>query len=183
MKSVLFACTAFAAFWTSGSAFGAALVLGEGPAQACYEAARADRNDILALRTCNSAFETALSHSDRVATSINRGIILVNRRDPEAALADFNRAISLDPESGEAYVNRGAALVLMAEYDEAILSLTRGIELASDELHKAYFNRAIAYEELGQVRNAYEDYSRAAELAPDWQMPRAELARFTVTRR
>jgi tetratricopeptide (TPR) repeat protein len=68
------------------------------------------------------------------------------------------------------------------EYEAAVESITRGIGLNTEEPHKAYYNRAIAYEAIGNVRAAYDDYTRAAELAPEWAQPRTELARFTVRR-
>jgi tetratricopeptide (TPR) repeat protein len=182
MRSILFACTALAAFLGATSAFGAAMVIGTGPAQGCYQAARADRSDLRSLETCNQALDGDLNRHDRVATRVNRGIILINRRQPEAALADFDRALRMNPELGEAHVNRGAALMMKNEYEAAVEAITRGIGLNTEEPHKAYYNRAIAYEAIGNVRAAYEDYTRAAELAPEWAQPRTELTRFTVRR-
>jgi tetratricopeptide (TPR) repeat protein len=124
-----------------------------------------------------------LTRADRTATRVNRGIVLVNRRQADAAIADFDRAIRMNPALGEAHVNRGAALMLKSEYEEAVEAITRGIGLNTEEPHKAHYNRAIAYEALGNLRAAYDDYTRASELAPEWREPRAELARFTVRRR
>lgn len=183
MLRTVIACAALGALSWAGAASAAVMVLGEGPASACYEAARADRSDRDALHDCDMALEGPITLRDRVATRINRGIIYVNRRQADLALADFNEAIRLSPELGEAHVNRGAALMLSGDFDAAIASINEGIALNTNEMHKAYFNRAIAYEELGQLRLAYEDYQRAASLAPDWGSPRAELARFSVRRR
>jgi len=181
MRTLLAAGLAIAAL-SAGSASAAVMVLGDGPAKACYEAARDDRSDLEALRDCNAALEGALSRHDRMATSINRGIVYVNRRQAESALHDFDDAIRLNPNSGEAFVNRGAALLLAGDYTGAIASIDRGIALETGEIHKAYFNRAIAHEEMGDLRAAYEDYQTAATLSPEWSVPRAELARFTVRR-
>jgi tetratricopeptide (TPR) repeat protein len=118
MRNILFACTALAAFLGTTSAFGAVMVIGAGPAQACYHAALADRSDLRSLEVCNQALDGDLNRRDRVATRVNRGIILINRRQAEAALADFDRAIRMNPELGEAHVNRGAALMMQNEYEE-----------------------------------------------------------------
>jgi tetratricopeptide (TPR) repeat protein len=182
MLRTAIACAALGALGI-GAASAAVMVLGEGPAAACYEAARADRGDREALRDCDMALEGPITLRDRVATRINRGIIYVNRRQADQALVDFNEAIRLDPELGEAHVNRGAALMLRGDFRGAIDSINEGIALDTAELHKAYFNRAIAHEELGQLRAAYEDYQRAASLAPEWRSPQVELARFSVRRR
>ena len=49
------------------------------------------------------------------------------------------------------------------------------------EPEKAYYNRGVAEERLGDVRSAYFDYRTASQLKPDWSLPKIELARFTVT--
>jgi Flp pilus assembly protein TadD len=49
-----------------------------------------------------------------------------------------------------------------------------------NEAEKAYYNHAVANEELGNVREAYFDYRKPAELKPEWEEPRVKLTRFTV---
>ena len=103
------------------------------------------------------------------------------RRDDDArALADFNAAVTLTPDSGEAHLMRGAALVELGRYAEAIETLTRAVSMNPERPERAYFYRAAAYEEVGDAHAAYRDYQRAAELAPDWRAPSLELARFQV---
>ena len=110
----------------------------------------------------------------------NRGVLLFTQKDFPEALADFDMAIQLEPGLGLLYVNRGYTLTAMQRWEESIAAYTSGIELVAPELDKAYFNRAIAHEELGNIRQAYQDYKKAAELNPAWEEPRAELARFNV---
>jgi hypothetical protein len=50
------------------------------------------------------------------------------------------------------------------------------------EKHDPAHPRAIAHENLGDLTAAYRDYSKAAELDPDWDAPKKELTRFTVKR-
>lgn len=52
-----------------------------------------------------------------------------------------------------------------------------------DTMAQSYFGQGIAHEELGHQREAYFDYFRASELAPEWTDPKQELERFTVIRR
>ena len=73
-----------------------------------------------------------------------------------------------------------ASMVALKRWAEGVASLTKGIELMPLEPEKAYYNRAIALEELGKVREAYFDYLKAAELAPLWEQPKMQLTRFTV---
>ena len=50
------------------------------------------------------------------------------------------------------------------------------------EKHDPAHARPIAHENLGDLTAAYRDYSKAAELDPDWDAPKKELTRFTVKR-
>lgn len=182
MLAALSVSAAALVYATHGPAHGASSVLGPGPARACYEAANSGRADLASLLDCDTAISGAeLNARDRAATVVNRGVIHLLRRDAASALKDFDLAIAWRPDLGEAYVNRGAALILQGDYQGAITSINRGLELGAEDPHEAYFNRAIAHEKLDDMRAAYADYRRAIELKPDWALPQQELARFTVT--
>jgi len=90
--------------------------------------------------------------------------------------------VKLDPTMGEAFVNRGAALVAQRRFQEGVVEIDRGLALGADEPEKAYFNRALAWEGLDDMKAAWLDYQKALEIRPDWDAPRRELTRFTVTR-
>jgi len=166
-----------------GAAVAASTVYGQGPGHLCYEGARSGRADARALADCDEALGSAaqLSQRDTAATLVNRGVIRLQRRDAPAALADFDRAIQVRPSLGEAHVNRGAALILRGDFAGAVVAIDRGLELGAADPHEAYFNRAIAWEQLDNLPQAYADYRKAQALAPDWPLPAQELARFTVT--
>jgi len=161
-------------------------VMGGGLAQACSKAARsASRGSIVdqqAVQDCTLALETeTLSTRDRAGTFINRGVLLLSRSDYRAALKDFDSAVYFAPNLGEAYVNRGAALIAQHQFAEGIVEIDRGLTLGSEEPWKAYFNRGVAHEFLDDMKDAYLDYRTASELKPDWNEPKQELARFTLT--
>ena len=59
--------------------------------------------------------------------------------------------------------------------------IDRGLALGVREPQKAWYNRGVANEGLGDLTAAYRDYSRAAELDPEWTAPKSELARFSVS--
>jgi tetratricopeptide (TPR) repeat protein len=133
------------------------------------------------LRLCTYALDQdALDSHDRAGTFINRGTLYLKRKAYEDGLKDFDAAVKLGPDIGEAHVNRGAALVGLRRFAEARAELDRGLELHPSEPEKAYFNRATARELLGDVAGAYADYTKAVELAPGWQPPLDELKRFKV---
>lgn len=164
----------------------------DGYAQMCSEAAhKPDRNRLFeqtgsrllvsGLEVCNLAIRQGdLTVLDLAGSYINRGVLHFGNGDYQLALQDFDAAIALTQELPEAFVNRGYALVALERWAESINAFERGIELGAPDLARAHFNRAIAHEELGQLREAYADYRKASELDPEWEAPRKELARFTV---
>ena len=161
----------------------AAYVLGGGLANACSQFALDGRSDDYSLNTCTYALESeVLVKRDRAATLVNRGVIQLRRKKYEAANRDFDTAIKLQPAMGEAWVNRGAALIAQRRWQEGMADIDKGLTLAPDEPEQAYFNRALAWEALDDMEAAWRDYTKAAELKPEWDAPRKELVRFTVTR-
>ena len=182
----------------AGTARAVVIVLGDGFAQNCYEAAYAVSKDLMYIppvltgsqidltpvQLCNAALEqsTLVGHN-LAGTHVNRGVLLFLQGDHAAALKDFEAAIRIDADIGEAHANRGASLVAMKRWADSIPSITKGIELQAAEIEKSYYNRAIANEELGNVRGAYFDYMKAAELKPDWEAPKVQLSRFMVRKK
>jgi tetratricopeptide (TPR) repeat protein len=181
MRCASFAlATLLAAAPLSGTASAYVTVFDSSSANACYQHARDDLSSPEALDDCNSALSEALNSRNRAGTHVNRGIIFMNRDAYDRALADFDRAIALEPTLAEGHINRGAALLAQHDYAGAIAAIDRGLALDPEDPSRAYYNRAVAHEELGRLRAAYEDYRRAAELAPNWDVPRTELTRFRV---
>ena len=135
-----------------------------------------------AVDTCTAALESeALTRNDLAAAHINRGVVQLTMMGAiEDARLDFEAAATLDPDLGESYANRGAALVAEERFAEAIVEIERGMALGLKEPWKAYFNRALARERSNDVRGAYLDFQKALELKPGWQMAATELARFQV---
>lgn len=183
-----------------GSAGGAyaqsTTVFGGGMAQVCSEAARAEvkANDerrgemkiaITAndgLLACDRALATEpLRTRDLAATHVNRGVLLMGRMKYPAALADYDSAVRIRPKLAEGHANRGAALIALGRYQEGVAEITLGLELNTEFPEKSYYNRALGREQLDDFKGAYLDYQKALELKPDWEEPRVQLTRFTLT--
>jgi tetratricopeptide (TPR) repeat protein len=159
-------------------------VVSDTSAAMCAKAASLGLADADSLQACGDAIEHGgLDRHDLVATYVNRGSVSMNRRDYLAARADFERAIEMDPDAGEAWMDRGAIDILEHRYREGIADTTKGLELGVRDPAKAYFNRAVAYEGVGDEQSAYADYQEAMVLQPGWDLPKRELLRFTVTRK
>jgi tetratricopeptide (TPR) repeat protein len=115
---------------------------------------------------------------------VNRGIIHMQGRDIESAVADYRAAIAIDPDLAEAHVNLGIALLHRGGQDQAAIeTLTRALEMKPTRPEVALYTRAVAHEMVGNVREAFEDYSAAAAAAPDWKEPAEQLKRFSVERK
>lgn len=181
----LLALTAVATLAGSVTASQAAVtVIGGGMAHACSEAALDGLSALKYEAICTMALDSELlSLRDRAGTYVNRGVLKLRRKEFASAQFDFNRAIETKPDLGDAYVNRGAAAVGAKRYADGLADLNKALELGVDEPEKVYYNRALAFEGLDDLKAAYFDYKKAVELKPGWEMPAKELARFTVERR
>jgi len=179
VAAVGFAC--LSAALTSTAASASTLVIGQSNAAACYQNALSQNTSRRAINGCDAALDAdTLTRRDRAATHINRGILRHYRDDEDGALDDFQAALNLRPSMGEAYSNLALIYARRQQWSEAVEALDHGIALAPSLLHRSYFSRGVAREELGDLAGAYADFSQAAQLAPDWAAPQRELERFTV---
>lgn len=96
----------------------------------------------------------------------NRGVDHAAKNEFALAIADYNKAIELDPNYSNAYLNRGVAYGSMNEIDSAFLDFNKVIELSPDDPF-GYYNRAFAYQNIGEYEQAILDYSKAIELDPN----------------
>lgn len=96
----------------------------------------------------------------------NRGAAYVEQGDFHQALADFTKAIALEPNNDEGYYNRGVVYHKQDNWDQAIEDYTKAIELNPDN-DQAYNNRGAVYQKQGNLDKAIEDHTRAIELNPD----------------
>jgi tetratricopeptide (TPR) repeat protein len=94
-----------------------------------------------------------------------RGFSYAARGDLERAIADYTRAIELDPGNRNDWIGRGVARLRKGDVDGAIADFDRAIQLKPDEA-LAYNDRAAAYSGKRDLRRAVEDYNRAIALNP-----------------
>ncbi|MEX0740341.1 MAG: hypothetical protein WD071_13445 [Pseudohongiella sp.] len=159
------------------------------------------------IQLCTLAVQEGGEAANRAASYNNRGVLHFAAANFDDALADFTEAVHLEDTLTFAHINRGNIFNLREQWAQAISAFDRAIELGIEprpgrvgettessasrqasearavrELARAHFNRGIAHENLEQLREAYLDYLRASELAPEWEEPRRELERFEVVR-
>ena len=137
-----------------------------------------------AIESCTRALgEENLRARDEAATYINRGILYRVESHSAAAEADFDRAISIDPKLSEAWLNKGYLKLRQNHAHEALPLLEKGIALGPSRPAMAYLARGLAYEDMGDLRQAYDDLVRARDLEPAWSEPGKYLARYAVRNR
>ncbi len=156
------------------------VLINDNNARSCYRAAgiaaRIHYTSSSELEKCTLALtRSALSPRDRAATLTNRGIIHMALNHFDAAIEDFNGALELKPEFGEIHVNIGNIYFINDDYHGAVEEYTFAIEKETTKAHVAYINRGMAYEKIGDVKNAENDYRVALELLPGASLPRVRL--------
>jgi tetratricopeptide (TPR) repeat protein len=174
--------TSLAALAFLGAASAQVFVVGGGLARECFDIATGESyNFRLADETCSRALrEETMTRGNRAATYVNRGVMRMRDRQFERALSDYDNAISIVPDLGAAFLNQGAAHIYRKDFSPALISLNKAIELQTDDLFAAHYNRAIARENTGDVPGAYHDFQKALELKPGWSLAERQLSRFYV---
>ena len=98
---------------------------------------------------------------------VNRGIEKAKNGDLDGAIADFDRAMQLNPKDDAPYYNRAQARRLKKDTAGAIADYTRAIEFGSTN-PAAYNNRGNARAENNDREGAISDYTHAIELKPNY---------------
>lgn len=88
--------------------------------------------------------------------------------EPEKAIEDYTVSIDNDKAligfgSVSAFTNRSWAFIVLQQYEKAINDATEAISI-NPEFADSYYNRAIAYDNLGQKDKAAADQKKACEL-------------------
>ncbi len=91
----------------------------------------------------------------------NRTLAYLERGEKELALADAGRLAAARPDLPKSFINRGAVLAVMKEYDKALRDFDRALELDPGN-PQARLNRARLFQDRGDFRAAEQEYLAAA---------------------
>src|SRR5260370_23845391 len=110
---------------------------------------------------------TARSRSTRTAPSafFNRAGALAASGEMDRALADYDRAIELDPKDADAHVGRGRAHYQKKDFAAAVADYDAALGLVPND-PTALAERGDAHERAGLYDRAAEDYSRLIAIDP-----------------
>ncbi len=102
-----------------------------------------------------------------------RGRFYTTNNEGELAIADFSKALQIEPTSAICLFERGFAYALAKDYDAAINDFTAVAPLHPDwgkssVVTEVYFNRGVALSEKKKHRAAIRDFDRAIRIKPDY---------------
>ncbi len=96
-----------------------------------------------------------------------QGLQQAKTGDLAGAIASYDRAIELQPESPEYWFNRGLTLFHLERFAEAVAAYDTAIDLKPDH-YKAWYNRGGTLGELGLFAEAIASFDQAIEVHPNY---------------
>lgn len=95
----------------------------------------------------------------------SQGITKANGGDPRGSIADYTKAITLDPSFVSAFTNRGSAYAAFGENAKAMADFDHAISLKPDDWN-AFSYRGELKQKLGDLDGAIADFSRVIAIVP-----------------
>lgn len=139
--------------------------------------AAADKNDYV---TAATDYEKYLAQKPDDATAhFDLGYVYTAQKEKDKAIAEYRKAIALDPKMAQAYLNLGISL-LDDDAKAAIAPLQKATELNYDYAQGHYL-LGTAEERAGQP-NAVKEYTIAVKLDPNDYSEHIALARAELER-
>jgi tetratricopeptide (TPR) repeat protein len=107
----------------------------------------------------------------------NRGLFLQETGEYNKSVEDYYTILKIDPNYKDAHFNLGYIhLAYLKVYRQAIKHFSDAIACDKDYI-EAYYNRAISYENLGDVSSAAKDYRQALSIYPQYKLAQEGLKR------
>jgi Flp pilus assembly protein TadD len=137
-----------------------------------------DRGVVFASQSEDDAalrdFDAAMGAGSKVLVPAlrQRAKIYAARGNLSGALADYSKAINLQPKTASLWSDRGYVALNQHDYNEAVKDEAEAIQL-DPKLARAYYLRGVASGDLGDRANAVDDLRTAVGLD-------ASLARYMI---
>ncbi len=134
-----------------------------------------------AIRACSKAYKSSISLYDiRSDILTRRGLLQLSAGRFDKASRDFKSAAKLNKQNEFAYLGEGYAAILQQDYARAA-KFFNDCTSHDKAAPLAIYGLAMTQELSGDIQGALRTYEQAAKMRPDWQAPRAELARVKTS--
>lgn len=142
--------------------------------QRCQGGAGISADDRIA--SCTSVIDAAETPNGLRADALRARCLLLSEKDEDsAAIADCDRAVALDPQNRESFITRGKAYRNAKDFNRAVADFNRALAIKPDSAGVLTL-RGLAYYEMGDYDRAIADYSAAIKLWPEVRLPKSLLA-------
>jgi tetratricopeptide (TPR) repeat protein len=119
--------------------------------------------------------KTAARRAESAQDWFDRGLDLEGD-DPRAARAAYRRALDLDPEMSDAYVNLGRLMHQLGDLENAAQLYRQAIERSDDAV--AHYDLALVLEDRQDFAGALDHYHHAVRLDPNFADAHFNLGRL-----
>ncbi|ARV58462.1 hypothetical protein BZZ01_07245 [Nostocales cyanobacterium HT-58-2] len=104
---------------------------------------------------------------ERAQAYFYQGLQQAKMGDLSGAIASYDKAIAIYPNSHEYWFNRGLTLFYLGHFSEAIASYDKAIAIKPD-FYKCWYNRGAALGEIGRFEDAIFCFDKAIEIKYDY---------------
>ncbi len=120
----------------------------------------------VAIAACDRAIASGKLNKGQLAWSYhNRAVEYEIKKLHDVAMADYNRALQVDPDRPSSLVGRGNAYNNKGDYERALKDYNNAIRL-DGKSPNAYQNRGLAYFRMKDYTHARADYEMSLKLPP-----------------
>ena len=117
---------------------------------------------LLGLAGCRDDSPPPAEEGKSAAELIESGNKLLAENRLEEAMAEFNRALDVQPDSARARERCAAACLQRKKFDQAVYYSTEALKI-DGKLASAFFTRGLAEKGLGESEKALEDFTKAVD--------------------
>jgi tetratricopeptide (TPR) repeat protein len=116
----------------------------------------------LGLTGCSGSSTASTPGGKSAAELIESGNAALGQGEFDEALADFNSALDVQPDSARAHERRAATYLQMKKFEQALNDCRAALRI-DGKLAPAYFTQGLVERDLGYAERAIEDFTKALD--------------------